>query len=108
MAGRKKLTEEQILALPPAEQALLKLREIRASRTLAEKKGVFTCIPQLHRLELQVLASAQTTDNMGTASMDDLVDAVVSAIPTLTPSACARLEQAIAARPPHLRLASGD
>lgn len=108
MATRKrKLTEEEIIALPAGEQALLKLREIRASRAGAEKKGAYTCIPQLHRLELQVLADAAKHGDVGTASIEELVDLVVQSIPTLTPAACARIEEALAARPRHLRLASG-
>lgn len=111
---RKKNPDElTILQMSHLEQARLKLSEVRASRRAAEEKGVYTCVPPLHKLELAILeevraASAATaSSDVSSLSVDDLVDAIVEVVPTLSEAAAQRLTAALAARPPHLRLASG-
>ena len=111
MAARKKPGDTTIVGLDRRDQLVTKLAEVRGSRTRAETAGKMTCVPQLHRLELGILedlaAISGASSDVSGLSTDDLVEVIVSVVPDLSGAAAKKLEAALSARPPHLRIASG-
>ena len=75
----------------PAEDALQgKLEEVRESRRLAQTKGAFTAVAQLHKLEIELLDAIETKraasgagDASGPLDLAGRIQAIGEMIPTL-------------------------